>query len=161
MHGVSGALEVDVRTAPGWSEPLEAKQEGGHEVSEAGAAVLAGMRHSRSLPSLASADLITPRNLIEVSARVRQQHDHHDGRRSGSRGSQSPRRASASGSRGGPLLGKALSGRASASSSKGGPRLGKVLSGKSLSGKGSALSSRASSIPSIASSRELSQSLGR
>ena len=133
MEGVFGA--------PGRSGPLEGKHEDIQEGSSGGASTLTSMRHSRSLPSLVSADLTTPRNLIEVSARMRQQHDHHDGHRCCAKASSS--------------------GKASASVSKGCPPLGKALSGKSLSGRGSALSSRASSVPSIANSRESGQSFQR
>ena len=138
---VSWALSKGILAPSGWSEPLEVKHEDSQEGSS-GSSTLTSMRHSRSLPSLASADLTTPRNLIEVSAWMRQQHDHHDGHRPAGKGSLS-------------------SGKASAASNKGCPPLGKALSGKSLSGRGSALTSRASSVPSIANSRDSGQSFHR
>lgn len=126
----------------GGDGPVEGKHEDSQADSSGGAGMLTSMRHSRSLPSLASADLTTPRNLIEVSAWMRQQHDHQDSHRSGGKRTLS-------------------SGKAPASSGKGRPAPGKALSGKSLSGRGSALSSRASSVPSIAESRDSGQSFNR
>lgn len=123
----------------GWSDPIESKQEGPQDDSIGGAGLLIGMRHSRSLPSLASPDLTTPRNLIEVSAWMRQ---HRDGHPPGSKGSPLPAWGSASNN-------KALGNK------------GASLSGKSLSGKGSSLSHRASSVPSIADSQGSSHSISR
>ena len=118
------------------------------------------MRSVRSLPTIASADLTTPRNLIEVSAWMRHHAEGHLGQAAGSQIISLPGK----GSLGAPLAGKALSGKALS---------GKMLSGKSslsgrasaisnkdsmlsnrdsvLSKKGSLLSNRASSVPSIIS----------
>ena len=139
---ISWAPWEGVGAASGWSEPLEVKHEDSQEGSSGGASTLTSMRHSRSLPSLASADLTTPRNLIEVSAWMRQQHDHDEGHRPAGKGSLS-------------------AGKATASSNKGCPPLGKALSGRSLSGRGSALTSRASSVPSLANSRDSGRSVNR
>lgn len=126
-------------TPTGLSDPVESKQEGPQDDFIRGAGLLTGMRHSRSLPSLASAGVTTPRNLIEVSAWMRQ---HRDGHRPGSKGSPLP-------------------GWGSASSNKALYNKGASLSGKSLSGMGSSLSHRASSVPSITDSQGSGHSISR
>lgn len=149
----------------GWSAAVEAQQQQQQAAAGAESAPEEGnglpeMRSVRSLPTIASADLTTPRNLIEVSAWMRQHAEGHLGRAAGSQIISLPGK----GSLGAPLAGKALSGKALS---------GKMLSGKSslsgrasalsnkdsmlsnrdsiLSKKGSLLSNRASSVPSIVS----------
>ncbi|CAK0780807.1 hypothetical protein CVIRNUC_005182 [Coccomyxa viridis] len=122
--------------------------EGVEEAPEAAGNLLTSMRSSRSVPSLASADLTTPRNLIEVSAWLRQHQDH----------------APASSSKG--LLGRvpslkskgeSLTAKTSSSSLKrptlSGRASGSSMKGPTLSGKAEPLSTRASSVPSVVSSR--------
>ena len=130
--------------------------EGGEEAPEAAGNLLTSMRSSRSVPSLASADLTTPRNLIEVSAWLRQHQDH----------------APASAGRG--LLGRvpslkskgeSLTAKTSSSSMKrpslSGKASGSSMKGPTVSGKGESLSTRASSVPSVASSRGAQHSTNR
>ena len=130
--------------------------EGVEEAPEAADNLLTSMRSSRSVPSLASADLTTPRNLIEVSAWLRQHQDH----------------APASAGRG--LLGRvpslkskgeSLTAKTSSSSmnrpSLPGRASGSSLKGPTLSGKGESLSTRASSVPSVVSSRGAHHSTNR
>lgn len=130
--------------------------EGVEEAPEAAGNLLTSMRSSRSVPSLASADLTTPRNLIEVSAWLRQHQDH----------------APASSSKG--LLGRvpslkskgeSLTAKTSSSSLKrptlSGRASGSSMKGPTLSGKAEPLSTRASSVPSVVSSRGAHHSTNR
>ena len=141
---------------PGGQQRPRAHTESGQEAAEAAGNLLTSMRSSRSVPSLASADLTTPRNLIEVSAWLRQ---HQDTPASSGRGLLASRAASFK-SKGDSLIAKTssssmkqptLSGRASGSSMK----------GPTLSGKSESLSARASSFPSVGSSRAAHHSTNR
>ena len=129
--------------------------EGGEEAPEAAGSLLQSMRSSRSVPSLAAADLTTPRNLIEVSAWLRQ---HQDAPASAGRGLLG-RVPSLKGK------GESLTAKASSSSLKrptlSGRASGSSMKGPTLSGKGESLSTRASSVPSVASSKGAHHSINR
>ena len=133
---------------PGGQQRPRAHTEGEQEAPEAAGNLLTSMRSSRSVPSLASADLTTPRNLIEVSAWLRQ---HQDAPASSGRGLLAGRAASLKGK------GDSLTARTSSPSMKqpslSGRASGSSMKGPTLSGKGESLSARASSFPSVGSNR--------